>query len=54
MDNEYVAGTIYERLEADENGMSGDVMSDLSEVFESGDYNAFEDYFGDADPFEYL
>jgi hypothetical protein len=54
MDNEYVAGDIYERLEANENGESGDVMSDLSGIFESGNYSAFEDYFGDTDPFEYL
>ena len=54
MENDYVAGDIYERLDANEQGLGGDVMSDLSDILESGDYSAFEDYFGDTDPFEYL
>jgi len=54
MNEEYVARDIYERLDANENGASGDVMSDIAGILESGEYSAFEDYFGDTDPFEYL
>ena len=52
--DKYIAGDIYERLEANNDGATGDVMSDLSDILESGNYSAFEDYFGDTDPFEYL
>jgi hypothetical protein len=54
MENNYVAGDIYERLEMNEQGATGDVMSDLSDILDSNDFQAFEDYFGDTDPFEYL
>lgn len=50
----YIAVDIYDRKEATANGESGDVYTDLAEVLETGDYSAFEDYFGDQDPFEFL
>lgn len=53
-ENEYIATDIYERIEANHNGESGSVENDLSEIIANGDYQAFEDYFGDTDPFEFL
>ena len=49
-----IANDIYERQELTEQGKGGSVYDDLSEVLESGDYQGFEDYFGDQDPFEFL
>jgi hypothetical protein len=49
-----IATDIYERLEMNKEGMGGSVHSDLEETILDGDYQAFEDYFGDTDPFEFL
>jgi hypothetical protein len=49
-----IATDIYERLEMNKEGMGGSVHSDLEEVILEGDFQAFEDYFGDTDPFEFL
>lgn len=49
MDEELKATDIYERLE-----MGGSVWGDIAEAIAEGDFDAFEDYFGDLDPFEFL
>lgn len=49
-----IAVDIYERQELNAEGKSGSVYEDLAEVLESGDFQGFEDYFGDQDPFEFL
>ena len=54
MNDEPLAGDIYERLEMNANGDGGSVLNDIAEMVADGDYDAFEDYFGDTDPFEYL
>lgn len=51
---ELIAGTIYERKEMMEQGQGGSVLNDLAHAFETGNYQEFEDYFGDQDPFEFL
>jgi hypothetical protein len=49
-----IATDIYERIEMNAKGESGNVYSDLANALETGDYQEFEDYFGDTDPFEFL
>jgi hypothetical protein len=49
-----IAGTIYERKEMNDNGESGSVLGDIEQILVDGDLTAFEDYFGDEDPFLYL
>jgi hypothetical protein len=49
-----IATDIYERIEMSKNGDKGSVYDDLANALESGDYQEFEDYFGDTDPFEFL
>lgn len=49
-----IATDIYERIEMTESGSAGSVYDDLSHALETGDYQEFEDYFGDTDPFEFL
>ena len=49
-----VAMNIEERKEMSEEGKGGSVWNDLSHALETGDYQEFEDYFGDEDPFSYL
>jgi len=49
-----VASDIYERKEMNENGEGGSVYNDISHALETGNYQEFEDYFGDEDPFAYL
>lgn len=49
-----IAVDIYERQELNAEGDSGSVYDDLSEILATGDYQGFEDYFGDQDPFEFL
>lgn len=48
------AENIYQRIEMTENGEAGNVWNDLEEILEEGDFQEFEDYFGDLDPFEFL
>lgn len=50
----YIANDIYERMEANEQGLGGSVEDDLAEILAGGDFWAFEEYFGDQDPFAYL
>lgn len=52
--SDYVAVDIYDRMEANANDLGGSVQDDLAEILASGDLSAFEDYFGDTDPFEFL
>lgn len=52
--SEPIAIDIYERKEMNSNGEGGSVWNDLQDVIANGDYQAFEDYFGDQDPFEFL
>ena len=52
--SEYVAVDIYERMEANKQGLGGSVQGDIQDILESGDLQGFEDYFGDTDPFEFL
>jgi hypothetical protein len=52
--SDYVAMDIYDRMEANANDLGGSVQDDLAAILESGDMTAFEDYFGDQDPFEFL
>ena len=52
--SEYVAVDIYDRMDADNEGLGGSVHEDIQDILESGDLSAFEDYFGDQDPFEFL
>lgn len=47
----YVASDIYERQEADEQGLGGSVQSDLAEF---DNINDMLDYFGDEDPVAWL
>jgi hypothetical protein len=49
-----IATDIYERIEMNSKGESGNVYSDLANALETGDFQEFEDYFGDTDPFEFL
>jgi hypothetical protein len=49
-----IAFDIYERKEMMANGEAGNVYTDIQDAIASGDYQAFEDYFGDTDPFEFL
>ena len=49
-----IANDIYERQELMAEGKAGSVYDDLSEALVNGDFQAFEDYFGDTDPFEFL
>lgn len=49
-----VAVDIYERKEMNEKGEGGSVYNDISHALETGNYQEFEDYFGDEDPFAYL
>ena len=49
-----IATDIYERIEMNEKGSAGSVYDDLGYALETGDYQEFEDYFGDTDPFEFL
>ena len=50
----YIATDIYERLEVNAQGENGSVEDDIAEIVASGNYQAFEDYFGDQDPFAFL
>ena len=52
--SEYVAVDIYDRMDADNEGLGGSVQDDLAELLEAGDLQGFEDYFGDQDPFAFL
>jgi len=55
MDNNTpIATDIYERIEMNKAGEGGSVHSDLEEAILDGNYQEFEDYFGDTDPFEFL
>lgn len=54
MNEQPIAMDIYERKEMNANGEGGSVWNDLSHALETGDYQEFEDYFGDEDPFAYL
>lgn len=49
-----IAMDIYERKEMNANGEGGSVWNDLSHALETGDFQEFEEYFGDEDPFSYL
>jgi hypothetical protein len=49
-----IATDIYERIKMNKSGEGGSVHSDIEEAVLEGDYQAFEDYFGDLDPFEFL
>ena len=49
-----IAIDIYERKEMMANGEAGSVYDDLGDALANGDFTAFEDYFGDTDPFEFL
>jgi hypothetical protein len=49
-----IAMNIAERMEMTERGEDGDVMNDLSHALLTNNYQEFEDYFGDEDPFSYL
>lgn len=49
-----IAMDIYERIEMNKAGEGGSVHSDLEEVILEGNYQEYEDYFGDLDPFEFL
>ncbi len=49
-----IATDIYERLEMQKNGESGSVQDDINDIAARGDFFAFEDYFGDLDPTEFL
>lgn len=49
-----IAMDIYERQELKAEGKAGSVYDDLAHALETGDYQEFEDYFGDTDPFEFL
>jgi hypothetical protein len=49
-----IATDIYERIEMNKAGEGGSVHSDIEEAVLAGDYQEFEDYFGDLDPFEFL
>jgi hypothetical protein len=49
-----IATDIYERLEMNKAGEGGSVHSDLEEAILDGNYQEFEDYFQDLDPFEFL
>jgi hypothetical protein len=49
-----IATDIYERLEMNKTGEGGSVHSDLEDILVDGNYQDFEDYFGDLDPFEFL
>lgn len=49
-----IATDIYERIEMNKEGMGGSVHSDLEEAILDGNYQEFEDYFADLDPFEFL
>lgn len=50
----YVATDIYERQEVNADGGSGSVENDIADLVAAGDLQAFEDYFGDLDPFAFL
>lgn len=52
--SKYVASTIYERKMFNEEGDTGSVYDDLQDIIAEGNLSAFEDYFGDEDPFLYL
>lgn len=53
--NEPIAVDIYERQEMNANGEGGSVWNDLyGDRDDLPSYAEFEDYFGDADPFEFL
>lgn len=54
MTEQPIASDIYERKEMMEQDEDGSVWNDLSHALETGDYQEFEDYFGDQDPFEFL
>jgi hypothetical protein len=54
MESKKIANDIYERIEMNEAGETGSVYGDLAHALETGDYQEFEDYFGDTDPFEFL
>jgi hypothetical protein len=54
MQEQPVAMNIDERKEMAERGEGGDVMNDLSHALMTNNYQEFEDYFGDEDPFSYL
>lgn len=49
-----IAMDIYERQEMNAQGQGGSVYDDLGDALATGDFQAFEDYFGDTDPFAYL
>lgn len=49
-----IAADIYERQELMAEGKAGSVYDDLGDALASGDFAAFEEYFGDLDPFEFL
>jgi hypothetical protein len=49
-----IATDIYERIEMNKAGEGGNVHSDLEEAILDGNYQEFEDYFQDLDPFEFL
>jgi hypothetical protein len=53
-DTPNIATDIYERIEMNAKGEPGNVYSDLANALETGDFQEFEDYFGDTDPFEFL
>lgn len=50
----YIATDIYDRMDANEQKLGGSVEDDLAEILADGDYLAFEEYFGDQDPFAFL
>lgn len=52
--SKYIAMDIYERKEMNDMGDSGSVYDDLQDILADGNLTAFEDYFGDEDPFLYL
>ena len=55
MNEQPIAVNIYERQEMNANGEGGDVYNDLyGDRDDLPSYAEFEDYFGDADPFEFL
>ena len=54
MEERPIATDIYERKEMMAEGKPGSVYDDLRNALETGDYQEFEDYFGDEDPFSYL
>jgi len=44
-----IATDIYDRQEMDSEGEGGSVYNDIAHALETGNYQEFEDYFGDQD-----